>query len=328
MNRILRNINFWAAVIITILPLFFPEDLFRILSLAGIYSIASLGMCLLLGYTGQISLGQAAFAGIGAYSTALATTLLKWPSLIAFFSAIVISSIIAFVIGKPILKTKGYFLALATLGFGEIFYAFVSRTDPILRGFYGIGGVPYFSIAGYEFSSYIQMFYINWGILLGLLLFSQNMVNSRVGRALSAINTDEVAASAMGIDVASFKLKIFILSGAYGGIAGSLLANYVSTAQPHAFTVSFSIFVVLAVVVGGMGNIWGCILATVVLTWLKEEKLSQYQEYSTLIFGIILILIFIFSPKGLGPLIKRFASVARIEIIGQKISLIFKKVRL
>jgi branched-chain amino acid transport system permease protein len=305
MKRLFSNINFWIAVIIGILPLFFPEDLFRILCLAAIYSIASLGICLLLGYTGQISLGQAAFAGIGAYTTAILTTHFK-----------------------PVLKTKGYFLALATLGFGEIFFVFVSRTDPFIGGLYGIGGVPYFSIAGYEFSSYIQMYYLDWAILLGLLIFSQNMVNSRVGRAILAIQTDEVAASAMGIDVASFKLKIFVICGAYGGIAGSLLANYISTAQPHGFTFWFSIFVVLAVVLGGMDNLRGAVFATVILTWLRDEKLSQYQEYSSLIFGIILILIFIFAPQGLGPLIKKVTSAARSRLLGQKMELIFKRVKL
>jgi branched-chain amino acid transport system permease protein len=324
-KRLFSNINFWAAVIIAVLPLIFPEDLFRILCVAAIYSIASLGMSLLLGYTGQISLGQAAFAGIGAYTTGLLTTRFNCPGLLALFSAILISSIIAFLIGKPILKTKGYFLALATLGFGEIFYIFVARTVPFIGGLYGISGVPYFSIAGYEFSSFIQMYYLSWAILLGLLLFSQNIVNSSLGRALLAIQTDEVAASVMGIDVANFKLKIFILAGAYGGIAGSLLSNYLSIAQPDAYTIQFSIFVVLAVVLGGMGNLWGTVVATVILTWLRDEKLNQYQEYSSLIFGIILILIFIFFPRGFGPLIKGFISIEKLGQLRQKLELVFKR---
>jgi branched-chain amino acid transport system permease protein len=128
----------------------------------------------------------------------------------------------------------------------------------------------------------------------------------------------------MGIDVASFKLKIFVVSGAYGGIAGSFLSNYISAAQPHAFTIDFSIFAVLTVVLGGMGNLWGTVLATVILTWLRDEKLSQYQEYSSLIFGMILILIFIFSPQGLGPLIKRAISAEKLLQLKQKLALILK----
>jgi branched-chain amino acid transport system permease protein len=313
MKRLFTNINLWAAVVIAVLPLFFSDNLFRILSLGAIYAIAALGMSLLLGYTGQISMGQAAFMGIGAYTTALATTRFNCPSPVAFLASIVVSSLMAFVIGKPILKTKGYFLALATLGFGEIFFVFVSQTDRILRGFYGISGVPNFSFAGYELSSYVQMYYLHWGILLALLVFSQNMVNSRVGRALLAVNTDEVAASAMGIDISSYKLKVFVLAGAYGGIAGSLMANYVATAQPHAYTVGLSIFIILCVVVGGMGNLWGVVLATAILAWLRDEKLSQYMEYSSLMFGVILILIFIFCPQGIASLFRRIVSVAALR---------------
>jgi len=324
MKGLLRNINFWAALVLSLLPLVFSEGIFRILCLAAIYSIASLGMSLLLGYAGQISLGQAAFLGIGAYTTAILTTRFNWPMFLAFLAAIAVCSLVAFIVGKPVLKTKGYFLALATLGFGEIFYVFVSRTDPVIGGLYGVGGVPYFAIAGYEFSSYVQIYYLNWGILMGLIIYSQNIVNSRAGRAFRAISTDEMAASAVGIDVASFKLKIFIISGAYSGIAGSLLATYLSTAQPHGYGVQLSIFIVLAVIVGGMGNLWGTIAATVILTWLKDEQLSQYQEYSTLIYGIILILILIFVPEGLGSIGQKFTQSGKLKRLTGNIKLLFK----
>lgn len=305
MRGLFRSPSFWVAVVLLLLPLVFPEDLFRILSLGAIYSIAALGMSLLLGYAGQISLGHAAFLGTGAYTTSILTTQFNWPVLPAFFAAIVVSSAIAFVIGKPILKTKGFFLALATLGFGEIFFVFVSRTDPIIGGLVGIGGIPYFSIAGYEFSSYVQMYYLNCGILVGLVIYSQNIVNSRSGRAFRAISTDETAASTMGIDVANHKLKIFVLSAAYAGIAGSLLSTYLSVTQPYGYRVNLSIFLVLSVIVGGMGSLWGVVAATVVLTWLKDEQLSQYQEYSVLIYGVILILILILVPQGLGAMGQR-----------------------
>ena len=305
MRYLLRNTNLRIALFLAVIPLFLPENLFPVLCLGAIYSIAALGMSLLLGYAGQISLGHAAFIGIGAYTTAILTTQFNWPVLAAFAAAIFVSSVIAYIIGKPILKTKGFFLALATLGFGEIFFVFTSRTDPVIGGLVGIGGIPYFSIAGYEFSSYVQMHYLYWTILLGLVIYSQNMVNSRSGRAFRAISTDELAASTMGIDVAKYKLKIFVLSAAYAGIAGSLLATYLSMTQPYGFRVDLSIFIVLAVIVGGMGSLWGVVAATVVLTWLKDEQLSQYQEYSALIYGIILLLILIFVPQGLGSLGQR-----------------------
>ena len=305
MRYLFKHSNLWVALFLAVVPLFLPEDLFQVVCLGAIYSIAALGMSLLLGYAGQISLGHAAFMGIGAYTTAILTTQLNWPVLTAFLASIVVSSVIAYIIAKPILKTKGFFLALATLGFGEIFFVFMSRTDPVIGGLVGIGGIPYFSIAGYEFSSDMQMYYLYWAILLGLVLYSRNVVNSRSGRAFRAISADELAASTMGIDVAKYKLKIFVLSAAYAGIAGSLLATYLSMAQPTGFRVELSIFIVLAVIVGGMGSLWGAVAATVFLTWLKDEQLSQYQEYSALIYGIILILILIFAPHGLGSLGQR-----------------------
>jgi branched-chain amino acid transport system permease protein len=327
MKRCFNNTNFWAAVIVAVLPLFLPEKSFRFLSLAAIYAIAALGLSLLLGCAGQISLGVAAFVGIGAYTTAILTTRFHWPSVLAFFSAIIASSAIAFVIGKPVLKMKGFFLALATLGFNEIFFIFVSRTDPVVGGLYGIGGVPYFSIAGYEISNYVRMYYLDWAILLGFLLFSENMVNSRVGRALLAIHADEVAASAMGVDVAKFKLKLFVLSGAYAGTAGSLLANYLSTAQPDGFTLELSVFILLSVVFGGMGKLWGTVIATVILTWLKDEKLTQYQEYSSLIFGIIIIFVFIFLPQGVGSLFQRLMAGTKFESLSRKFKFIFRRMK-
>ena len=317
MGYLFKNTNLWIALFLLVIPLFLPENLFPVLCLGAIYSIAALGMSLLLGYAGQISLGHAAFMGIGAYTTAILTTQHNWPVSVAFLASIVVSSVIAYIIAKPILKTKGFFLALATLGFGEIFFVFMSRTDPVIGGLVGIGGIPYFSIAGYEFSSDMQMYYLYWAILLALVLYSENVVNSRSGRAFRAISADELAASTMGIDVAKYKLKIFVLSAAYAGIAGSLLATYLSMAQPSGFRVELSIFIVLAVIVGGMGSLWGAVGATVFLTWLKDEQLNQYQEYSALIYGIILILILIFAPNGLGSLGQRTFESLKARISGK-----------
>ncbi|MBW2618395.1 MAG: branched-chain amino acid ABC transporter permease [Deltaproteobacteria bacterium] len=301
-GSLLKNHNLWAAVIIAAIPLILPEALLPVLCVGGVYAIAALGMSLLLGFAGQISLGHAAFLGLGAYTVAILTTRYHWPAFAALAASAVVPGAIAFVIGKPILKTRGFFLALATLGFGEIFYVFISRTDPFFGGLVGIGGIPYFSLGFYELSSYRDIFYLHWAVLLALVIYSQNLVNSRAGRAFRAISTDELAASTMGVDVAAYKLKIFVISAAYAGIGGGLLASYLSMTQPDGFRVTLSLFIVLAVIVGGMGNLWGVVIATVALTWLKDEQLSQYQEYGTLIYGIILILILIFAPNGLGAL--------------------------
>lgn len=302
MRRVLRSINFWTAVILAACPMVLPERLHGVLALGAIYSISSLGLSMLLGYADQISMSQAAFMGIGAYTTALLTTEIGCPPPVALVASAIVSAAIALVVGKPVLKTKGFFLALATLGFGEMFFSFVVRTEELIGGEQGIGGVPYFSIVGYEFGTYAHMYYLSWAILFMFLIYSQNMTNSRAGRAFRALGTDDVAASAMGIDVASYKLKLFVLAGAYGGVAGSLMSFYFTAVHPHVFGSSLSIFILLAVIMGGMASLWGTVAATVFLTWLQAEQLSRFQEYSNFLYGIIIILVVIFAPNGLRSL--------------------------
>ncbi|MDI7259669.1 MAG: branched-chain amino acid ABC transporter permease [Thermodesulfobacteriota bacterium] len=274
------------------------------MSLIAIYSIISLGMSLLLGYAGQISLGHAAFFGIGAYTSAILTVIYGWPTTAALFASVIITALIAYLIGKPILKLRSYFLALATLGFGEIFFIFAAETKSLTRGWVGIGGIPWFSIFGFEFDNNIRIYYLTWSVLLGLSLYSYHLVRSRSGRALRAICTDEIASSTLGIDVADFKVKIFTLSGAYAGLAGSLFAFFFSTVVPTSFTVSLSIYIVIVVIIGGMGTLEGPVIGALILTWLTDW-LSQFAQYSMVIYGFLLILILIFMPQGIQPAMNR-----------------------
>lgn len=299
--RILKKKVFWYCFLIGILPLLYQgPHFYYVMSLIAIYSMICLGMSLLLGYAGQISLGHASFFGIGAYSSAILTVRYGWPPPVALLVSIIISALIAYLIGKPILKLRGYFLALATLGFGEIFFVFVSETKSLTGGWVGIGGIPWFSIGGFEFDNNLKIYYLTWSILFGLSLYSYNLVRSRSGRALRAICTDEIAASTLGIDIANFKVKIFTLSGAYAGLAGGLFTFFFSTVVPTSFTVSLSIYIVLIVIIGGMGTLEGPILGALILTWLMDW-LSKFVEYSMAIYGLLLILILIFMPQGIQP---------------------------
>ncbi len=283
-----------------LLPLIIRDPHFHhLMVLAGIYAILALGLSLFLGYAGQISLGHAAFFGIGAYTTAILTTRFSVPTLGAFWAAAAAAAAAAYLIGRPILKLKGYFLALATLGFGEIFLVIVRESRSFTGGVIGIFGIPWFSLAGFTFDTYLKQYYLVWGILLGLLLFSKNLVRSRVGRALMTVATSEDAASTVGIKVVQAKVGAFVVSAAFAGFAGSLFACTMSTANPDTFGLSFSIFVVMMVVLGGMGNLYGPVLAAIFLTWLMDT-LGRYQEFSLPIYGVILILLLIFFPEGIG----------------------------
>ena len=293
-----RDLFYLGALLL--LPLVWPDPhLHHLMVLAGIYAILALGLSLFLGYAGQISLGHAAFFGIGAYATAILTTRYSVPSFAAFWASAAVAAAVAYLVGRPILKLKGYFLALATLGLGEIFLVIVRESSNLTGGVIGIFGIPWFSVAGFSFDSYLKQYYLIWGVLLGLLLFAKNLVRSKVGRALLAVATSEDAASTVGITAAQVKIGVFVISAAFAGFAGSLFACVMSTANPDAFGLGLSILIVMMVILGGMGNLYGPIVGAIFLTWLMDI-LGGYQEYSLPLYGVILILLLIFFPEGIG----------------------------
>lgn len=293
-----RDLFYW--VVLMFAPLIWSDPHFHhVMVLAGIYAILALGLSLFLGYAGQISLGHAAFFGIGAYATAILTTRYNLPTLLAFCGSAATASVTAYLIGKPILKLKGYFLALATLGFGEIFLVFVRESQSVTGGVIGIFGIPWFSFAGFSFDTYLRQYYLTWGVLLGLLIFSKNLVRSKIGRALLAVAASEDAASSVGINVTKLKTEIFIISAAFAGMAGSLFACIMSTSNPEVFSLGFSTLIVMMVILGGMGTLYGPIFGSIFLTWLMDF-LGKYQEWSLPIYGVILILLLISFPDGVG----------------------------
>jgi branched-chain amino acid transport system permease protein len=188
---------------------------------------------------------------------------------------------------------------LATLGFGEIFLVIVRESTDLTGGVIGIFGIPWFSVLGFSFDTYLKQYYLAWGVVIGLFIFSKNLVRSKVGRALLAVAASEDAASSVGINVSKTKLEIFVLGAVFAGLAGSLFACIMSTASPEAFSLGFTILVVMMVILGGMGNLYGPIAGAILLTWLMDI-LSKYQEYSLPIYSVILILLLIFFPDGIG----------------------------
>jgi branched-chain amino acid transport system permease protein len=290
---------FYFGAICLVPLIWFDLHFHHLMVLAGIYAILALGLSLFMGYAGQISLGHAAFFGIGAYTTAILTTRYGLPTFMAFGASAVSAVVIAYLIGRPILKLKGYFLALATLGFGEIFLVIVRESTNLTGGVIGIFGIPWFSVMGFSFDTYLKQYYLTWGVLIGLFIFSKNLVRSKVGRALLAVAASEDAASSVGINVPRIKLEIFVLGAAFAGLAGSLFACVMSTANPEAFSLGFTVLIVMMVILGGMGNLYGPVAGAILLTWLMDS-LSKYQEYSLPIYGAILILLLIFFPDGIG----------------------------
>jgi len=298
-REFIKKRDFFYLGALLLLPLILSDRLVYLMVLAGIYAVVALGLSLFLGYAGQISLGHAAFFGIGAYTTAILTTRYAVSPLGAFGASALAAAVCAYLIGKPILKLKGYFLALATLGFGEIFLVMVRESRSLTGGVSGIFGIPWFSVAGLAFDTYLKQYYLIWGVLIALVLFAKNLVRSKMGRALLAVAASEDAAASVGINVAQIKVRVFVLSAAFAGIAGSLFSCVMSTANPQGFGLGLSVLIVMMVIMGGMGNLYGPIFAAIFLTWLTDA-LGGYQEYSLPIYGVILILLLIFFPDGVG----------------------------
>jgi branched-chain amino acid transport system permease protein len=298
-REFIKKRDFFYLGALLLLPLILSAPLVYLMVLAGIYAILALGLSLFLGYAGQISLGHAAFFGIGAYTTAILTTRYAFPAVGALWASALVAAAFAYLIGKPILKLKGYFLALATLGFGEIFLVIVRESRSLTGGVSGIFNIPWFSVAGFIFDTYLRQYYLVWGVLIGLVLFAKNLVRSKVGRALLAVAASEDAASSVGINVAQIKVRAFVVSAAFAGLAGSLFACIMSTASPDAFGLGLSVLIVMMVILGGMGNLYGSIAGAIFLTWLMNV-LGGYQEYSLPLYGVILILLLIFFPEGVG----------------------------
>ena len=295
-----RKRDLFYLMTFLLIPLIWSDPHFHhLMVLAGIHAILALGLSLFLSYAGQISLGHAAFFGIGAYTTAILTTRYGFPTFVAFWASAFVASTFAYLIGRPILKLKGYFLALATLGFGEIFLVMVKESRSLTHGAIGIFGIPWFSLAGFTFDTYVKQYYLVWVILIGLLLFSKNLIRSKMGRAFLAVAASEDAASTVGIKVGQIKIGVFVVSASFAGFAGSLFACVMSTAHPEAFSLNLSILIVMMVILGGMGNLYGPIAGAIFLTWLMDT-LGRYQEYSLPLYGVILILLLIFFPEGIG----------------------------
>jgi branched-chain amino acid transport system permease protein len=267
-----------------------------ILIFLGINGIITMGLTLLMGYAGQISLGHAGFFGLGAYCSGVLTTQYSFQPVPAFFAGILLSAFIAFLVGKPTLRLKGHYMAVATLGFGEILFIVFNELSFLTGGPSGLSGIPTLTFMGYslEGAGYL---YLVWGFVALLLLFSLNVINSRVGRALRSVHGSEIAANAMGVDASRYKVQVFVLSAVYASIAGSLYAHFVTFISPSSFSLMFSILLLMMVVVGGAETIWGALLGAMVLT-LLPEYLRGLEDFEVLAYGAILMAVLLFMPQG------------------------------
>jgi branched-chain amino acid transport system permease protein len=302
------------------------------LTMAAYYCLVAAGLCLLMGHAGQISLGHAGFFALGAYTSAALTThnllayagapwvrtlracgiLSAWRDVYgtsvlsvapwaAFAAAMALTLAVAFLLGRPIIRLRGHYLAMATLGFGMIVYRIAVGTDALGRSD-GLVGVPPFTLfggaaVGSEPALRPFNYYFAWGLVLVGAWCVVNLVNSRVGRALQSIHGNEAGANALGIDTTRYKVHAFVLSAVFAAAAGSFLTHYNGSVGPTEASVMKSVRYVAIVAVGGMANLWGVLLMGALLNFLSLR--GVFGSYDDAVFGCILILVMLFAPRGL-----------------------------
>jgi len=288
----------------------------------GVFSLAAIGLNLLIGFAGQISLGHAGFMCLGAYSSAFICAKLGQSPALGIALGIAVNCLLSYAISKPILKLKGNYLAMATLGIG-IIIQIIFREYMYFGGGEGIA-VPNLKIFGFDFNEYrtkeLSYYYLIWSINFIVLILSFNFINSKAGRALKALHINELAAQSLGVNISAYKTFIFVCSAVIAGISGSIIAHYNSYLLPFNFDLHTSIKLVSMVVLGGIMNLWGSIIGAFALMILPE-LLGKFDEYEGLIYGGVIVITMIFLPDRLISLFsarKRVSGAGLLNIIGLK----------
>jgi branched-chain amino acid transport system permease protein len=285
----------------------------------GILSIVVVGLNLLMGYAGQVSLGQAGFYALGAYASGILSTLATrhqilvsitatwwWPWL-SIVAGMILTGGFAYLVGRPILRLKGNYLAMATLGLGIIIYILAGQFPEITGGYDGLTGIPRLSIGRFALWPMQRYYFLVWSVAIASIVVALNIVNSRTGRALRAIHSSEVAADASGVDIERYKVQALVLSAVFASLAGSLYAHFQSAVSPGPFSFRASVELVVMATIGGLASIWGAPLGVGLLFVIRDLLRSRMEdilhirggEYELIIYGVMLVVIMIFMPEGL-----------------------------
>jgi branched-chain amino acid transport system permease protein len=288
------------ALVLALLPLAMPNNYVADVAVRiALAAIAAIGLNLLMGFAGQISIGHAAFVAIGAYGSGIVTVRFGWPPLAAIGGAAIGAAVVAWLIAKPILRLKGHSLTMATLGLGVIVNIVLINEVDWTGGPDGMP-VPPLVVAGFAFVK-VMHWYALAAVLLWLsVLLSLNLYESPAGRALRGLNGSEVAARVMGVDVARFKVRAFVASAVFAAVSGSLTAHYLGFISPSLAAFTHSVELATMVVLGGMASTFGAVLGAALLTALPQ-LLGGLHGYEMVFFGLVLMLTMMFLPKGLVP---------------------------
>jgi branched-chain amino acid transport system permease protein len=289
-----------VIAVLAVLPFVLPNSFYVDLAIRmAINAIIVLGLNLLIGFAGQISLGHAGFLGIGAYASAVLPSHFGWHPVLAMLAGALATGLLAALVARPIFKLKGNYLAMATLGLGIIINIAVRNEAQWTGGPDGMP-VPAFGLFGFELTSDKQWYWVVAALLTVSVWASLNLIDSPFGRALRALHGSEVASRVVGVDVVRYKVAIFVLSAVFASLMGSVTAHYVGFVTPNLADFFHSIELVTMVVIGGMASVYGSLIGAVLLTALPQA-LATFEGWETVAFGAILMVCMIFLPKGLVP---------------------------
>jgi branched-chain amino acid transport system permease protein len=288
-----------SLCVLCLLPLVAKNEyVIRIFVMVFIYGVLSLSLNFIVGFTGLLSFGHAAFYGIGAYTTAILMTRYGFGYPPALLAAGIVTFFFGLLLGLPVVRIRGDYLCLVTIAFGEIFRLLMQGWQSFSGGQMGIVAIPAPVILGYRITANAQFYYLGLILMAITFLILLVLANSKVGRAMIAIREDELAASTMGINTGYYKLLNFAVGTASAGVAGSLFAVYMTVIAPVNFTLGESVLMIVMVIVGGLGSLPGAVVGAALLLFATELFREVYQ-YRLLIIGFIMLLVLLWHPQGI-----------------------------
>lgn len=296
--------NGWQIIAVVLAALIaFPfimtsSYVLRIAITVQMFIMLSLSLNLLLGHLGLMSMGHAAFWGIGAYTAAILSTRYEISSVGTFFAAMVVAGAFGMILGLPVLKLKGYYLTVVTLGFCEIIRLIELNSMNLTKGPLGISNIPPLNFFGIVFKSSRSVYFVALVLVVLTVIVIYRIVNSRIGLAIMSIRDDDIAAASIGINVFIYKVMVFIISGMIAGVVGAFYAHYISYIDPSGFTTGQSMELVILAIFGGLGSIPGAIIGAAVLTILPET-MRALMEYRSFIYGIVIVIMMMVKPDGI-----------------------------
>jgi branched-chain amino acid transport system permease protein len=318
MKRIMQKKFFWLFLVVLFAlpvlphPIHVPEYWVTLLNYIGLYAIVAIGLVLLTGIGGMTSFGQAAFVGIGAYATAYLTTNFGVSPWLALIAGVIITALIALMLGLVTMRLSGHFLPLGTIAWGLALFYLFGNLD-MLGKYDGINGIPVLNVFGINLESGRHIYYLIWVVVLGSVVSVQNLLNSRPGRAIRALRGGGLMAEAMGVNTGWMRVVIFVYAAVLASVSGFLYAHLQRAVNPTPFGLDHGIEFLFMAVVGGVSHVWGAVLGAAILTVLQDylqtllpKLLGENGNFEVIVFGIIMVLLLQYARQGVWPFVARF----------------------